>query len=609
MALDQGTWVDDVEASPDGKWLATTAASGTVRIYDTATWTLQKSFPTESDSVHGLAWSPDSQKLAAACGNGNLHLWNLATGLELLKIVAHQEGANDVVYSHDGKTLYSCGVDHLAKCWDVEAGDERLVFAGHEGTVNQLVLWPDGSKLATMSNDETFAIWDAQTAKCLHHIDLRAQGRMVCGDISPDGNSLIVGSIYGHIFLVNPQSGVYELLTRELDGVEDLMFLAAGRYLASVGRGGTLHIYPAVDLANSLTRTHFKPALRWAAHADRATTLTALGDGKTLITGGRDGQIRIWTPDMQGTRWSINSRLLNRDHDTGPEHRLYRAASREIEIWDTHHRQIVKTIAASDSVWVSLACSRDGRFLASLREGQLALFSLPDFDMIREWRVDKAAGDLSITLSSNGRFVAYKDDIHKESVFLCDRDSVNPPLQLSAEQCRCVAFSPDNRWLAAGNMDDLKLFDLRSGGPPRVLSGHTSTLIDVAFSPDGQWLATVSHDRLLKIWQVATGEERFSIIAHSDKVKTVAFSPDGKTIATGGDDYCVKLWDMPTGQPLGTLRTDGYQVELVRFSREGLRLTVNASILNVRKLLIVYDAAPPPDGYVETSLADKTFLD
>src|SRR5262245_46915271 len=76
-----------------------------------------------------------------------------------------------------------------------------------------------------------------------------------------------------------------------------------------------------------------------------------------------------------------------------------------------------------------------------------------------------------------------------------------------------------------------------------ILVGHTADVTCAAFSPDGRRLATVSFDRTIKLWDVATGYEVFTLRGHTAGVLTLVFSPDGNRIATNGYDATIRTWD------------------------------------------------------------------
>jgi WD40 repeat protein len=69
----------------------------------------------------------------------------------------------------------------------------------------------------------------------------------------------------------------------------------------------------------------------------------------------------------------------------------------------------------------------------------------------------------------------------------------------------------------------------------------------LTFSPDGRRLATASHDRTVRLWDVASGLELHQLVGHTDWVTSAAFTPDGATLATTGNDGTVRLWDAATG--------------------------------------------------------------
>lgn len=139
-----------------------------------------------------------------------------------------------------------------------------------------------------------------------------------------------------------------------------------------------------------------------------------------------------------------------------------------------------------------------------------------------------------------------------------------PISQQLSQDCRILSGRQASGPASSDKM--VRLWDLATGAALQTLEGHGNGIHAVGFSLDSKLLASASYDETVRLSDLATGAALQTLEGHSSMAKTVTISPDGKRLASASY-WTVRLWDLATGVALQTLEV-GAEVSKISFSRD-----------------------------------------
>lgn len=239
------------KVSPDGKLIATATADGYIQLWDAHKKTLKYSLRGRNRSVDNISFSPNGQFIIAGDDRGSITVWHRHNNNKVFSINAHKSGSAMGVMSADNRLLATASTKaSIVKLWNVQSNQPMFKFMGHHGHITGLVFSPDGKYIATASKDGTVKLWDVV-------------------------NRDLVQTFMGN---------------RNTIGFSSVAFSHNGQYLAGgTDEGGAKrHV---IEIWNIKNKQHIRTL---SMHKTAITAINFSTDDKQLISGSKDGTIRIW---------------------------------------------------------------------------------------------------------------------------------------------------------------------------------------------------------------------------------------------------------------------------------------------------------------------------
>ncbi|GMH38361.1 hypothetical protein BSKO_06245 [Bryopsis sp. KO-2023] len=127
-----------------------------------------------------------------------------------------------------------------------------------------------------------------------------------------------------------------------------------------------------------------------------------------------------------------------------------------------------------------------------------------------------------------------------------------------------LAVDPKGEVVVAGSLDTYQIFvwSMKTGRLLDMLAAHQGPVVSLAFSPTVPVLASASWDKVLKLWDVFSGNKSsVESFDHSHEVLAVAYRPDSKQIACSTLEGNINFWDPKEGENQGAIegRRDIYR--------------------------------------------------
>ena len=268
-------------------------------------------------------------------------------------------------------------------------------------------------------------------------------------------------------------------------------------------------------------------------------TLQFSPDGKRLAVGTTIG---IWLYDLQDTNGFIlpldmvryfNIVKFSADTKTIAAYGEY---YQEIQVWDTEtgRNNISIKLPQRISKILDMAFSLDNKSITCLHSnGEVTAWDVITGQEL--YNKKRSYSNSALSFSQDGRvFVSGHRKTGKVRVRIFGQD--NEGLPIKAKKRSTLESVISNIF-----SDDI------------VDKEELNGINRITISSDLKTVVSAHHDNMLRLWDITTTVERFTLKGHTEQINAIAFSPDSSIIASGSADNQILLWNKQNGKRLKKL--------------------------------------------------------
>lgn len=285
-------------------------------------------------------------------------------------------------------------------------------------------------------------------------------------------------------------------------------------------------------------------------------------NGQHLAIGGQDGQVKIWSlqsgsPELI-TMLENKSVWVDRLCWSPTTHELAFSLGKYVQVWDADTQEVMTTLNFEASTVLDLDWRRDGKYLALAGYQGARVWNTKDWDTEEE-ALDIPSATVAIAWSPNNQFIAEGNLDNTLSVIEWGNPapwvmrgfpgkvrqlawsevptSIGVPMLASCSGAAIVVWERDR--------------DEQIGWASQMLRNHEGVVQAIAFQPGSLLLASAAEDGWVALWHRGTRLIQ-SLTGASNGFSCLTWHPQGHQLAAGGRDGELLVWSQTSrGQGFG----------------------------------------------------------
>ncbi len=239
--------------------------------------------------------------------------------------------------------------------------------------------------------------------------------------------------------------------------------------------------------------------------------------------------------------------------------------------------QSVAVVTPRASAITAIAASPWAPLVAVAGQKQISLYHSDSALLLGVLPFDEGVAQ-SIRFSRDGAFIVVAGGEHSSRGIAAIYDIKTGNRITTVGDELDVAFDADvndrmTQVALGGPQRMLRIYDTATGELQFDIKKHTDWIYAVAFSPDGVLVASGDRSAGLCVWEASTGRPYLELNEHKGAINAIAWRDDSNVFASASDDGTVKLWDVVAGTAIKTINAHGGGVMAVRFDHQGRLVT------------------------------------
>ena len=237
--------------SRNGKFLAAANTPQSIFVRDLVNGELHEIMRESGQGVVAMAISGNGERLVIEGYNNSTELWDVASEKLMQTFIGQNASISSIASNENGNIIALGNQTGQIQIWDANSGKKIRSFKGHRGSVLHLILDRTGESLLSGGSDDKVNFWDLRTGKLL--INFR-KNKLVGMDYNEQHGLIVAGSTDNSIEIRHMKNG---------ESYRELM-------------------------------------------VENLTSIAFSGNGKMLITGGKDFSASVWDIDSGNKQFVLN---------------------------------------------------------------------------------------------------------------------------------------------------------------------------------------------------------------------------------------------------------------------------------------------------------------